>query len=211
MAVERQVNNGGDLTIAPRLTTSSTSPPRDAFACVSGRVRPTARHQLQRAEPLRHRRVLEMEISYRRPGFPFFSLQAELIEDVVQSRARQSAGDPTVTLHRRPSTMAAGTAQRFGRQPHQCSAAPRGRWRRFPRLSTRDLRNDRFRLSPNFTMYPSEFSKVRLQYNYDDRKGVRPRPLPVVPVETPFLAPTLPTASTFHDVRQCTSYRSSPS
>ncbi|HEX5222132.1 MAG TPA: hypothetical protein VFZ59_21435 [Verrucomicrobiae bacterium] len=31
------------------------------------------------------------------------------------------------------------------------------------------LRRERFRLSPNLTWYPSEFSKIRLQYNYDDR------------------------------------------
>ncbi|MGA1236024.1 MAG: TonB-dependent receptor [Limisphaerales bacterium] len=34
------------------------------------------------------------------------------------------------------------------------------------------LRNARWRLSPNLTYYPSEFSKIRLQYNYDDRKDI---------------------------------------
>jgi hypothetical protein len=33
------------------------------------------------------------------------------------------------------------------------------------------LRNQRWRISPNLTWYPSEFSKLRLQYNYDDRRG----------------------------------------
>ncbi len=32
-------------------------------------------------------------------------------------------------------------------------------------------RATRWRLSPNLTYYPSEFSKIRLQYNYDDRNG----------------------------------------
>jgi len=31
-------------------------------------------------------------------------------------------------------------------------------------------REERWRISPNLTWYPSEFSKVRLQYNYDDRR-----------------------------------------
>ena len=31
-------------------------------------------------------------------------------------------------------------------------------------------RASRWRLSPNLTWYPTEFSKVRLQYNYDDRR-----------------------------------------
>ena len=37
---------------------------------------------------------------------------------------------------------------------------------------TSDARVDRMRVSPNVTWYPSEFSKVRLQYNYDDRAGL---------------------------------------
>ncbi len=31
------------------------------------------------------------------------------------------------------------------------------------------LRRQRWRLSPNLTWYPSEYSKIRLQYNYDER------------------------------------------
>jgi len=38
---------------------------------------------------------------------------------------------------------------------------------------TTDLsRESRWRLSPNLTWYPSEFSKVRLQYNYDHRRQI---------------------------------------
>jgi len=33
-------------------------------------------------------------------------------------------------------------------------------------------REPRWRLSPNLTWYPSEFSKIRLQYNYDDRRNL---------------------------------------
>ena len=37
----------------------------------------------------------------------------------------------------------------------------------------RDLeRASRYRISPNLTWYPSEFSKIRLQYNYDNRNGI---------------------------------------
>lgn len=34
------------------------------------------------------------------------------------------------------------------------------------------LRRERWRLSPNLTWYPSEYSKIRLQYNYDDRADI---------------------------------------
>src|SRR5690606_22637177 len=33
-------------------------------------------------------------------------------------------------------------------------------------------RNTRWRISPNLTWFPTEFSKVRLQYNYDERRNI---------------------------------------
>ena len=33
-------------------------------------------------------------------------------------------------------------------------------------------RDSRWRVSPNLTWFPSEFSKVRLQYDYDDRQNI---------------------------------------
>src|SRR5207302_742661 len=40
-------------------------------------------------------------------------------------------------------------------------------------LGSRDSdRASRWRLSPNLTWYPSEFSKIRLQYNFDHRNGI---------------------------------------
>ena len=34
-----------------------------------------------------------------------------------------------------------------------------------------EQRADRWRVSPSLTWFPTEFSKVRLQYNYDDRES----------------------------------------
>ena len=34
------------------------------------------------------------------------------------------------------------------------------------------LRVDKYRVSPNVTWYPSEYSKVRVQYNYGRRPGL---------------------------------------
>lgn len=39
-------------------------------------------------------------------------------------------------------------------------------------LSRDPQRNQRWRISPNLTWYPTEFSKIRLQYNYDDRRDL---------------------------------------
>ena len=35
-----------------------------------------------------------------------------------------------------------------------------------------ELRSNRYRVSPNITWYPTEFSKFRVQYNYDHRAGI---------------------------------------
>jgi hypothetical protein len=34
------------------------------------------------------------------------------------------------------------------------------------------MRPDRYRISPSLTVYPSEYSKVRWQYNFDHRNGI---------------------------------------
>ena len=39
---------------------------------------------------------------------------------------------------------------------------------------TNPLLNDRYRISPALTFYPSEFSKIRLQYNYDHIQNTGP-------------------------------------
>jgi hypothetical protein len=39
-------------------------------------------------------------------------------------------------------------------------------------LGSDKLRDERWRLSPNLTWLPTEFTKIRLQYNYDDRRDI---------------------------------------
>ena len=47
------------------------------------------------------------------------------------------------------------------------------------------FRNERTRISPDLTFYPSEFSKIRLQYNYDHGDVVRHRTFGVAAVRVP--------------------------
>jgi hypothetical protein len=46
----------------------------------------------------------------------------------------------------------------------------RGQYERI--IGTDPVRASRWRISPNLTWYPSEFSKIRLQYNYDHRDTI---------------------------------------
>ena len=174
--VEREVNNGGDLTIAPRLTTSfDLTSTQTLLLGVSGAFGPNnSGTDFNRTSLYGIDAYWRWKSATAGQGFPFFSLQAELMgreyEAAAASIRRRSNGHASAGDHRRWRLVCPGA---LGRQAAHCrsACAPRP-LAAIPRRSTRTLRTDRFRLSPNFTMYPSEFSKVRLQYNYDDRKGI---------------------------------------
>jgi hypothetical protein len=56
--------------------------------------------------------------------------------------------------------------------------------------TTDPLRDRRWRLSPNLTFYPSEFSKWRLQYNYDRAQHLGNKPIHAVFLQFEFLIGT---------------------
>jgi hypothetical protein len=86
---------------------------------------------------------------------------------------RQSVEDPTVTLPGETIDDSGWYAQLlWGIRPRIVAGLRAEGVTGDPASFNSELRADRFRFSPNFTMYPSEFSKVRLQYNYDDRQGI---------------------------------------
>jgi hypothetical protein len=51
-------------------------------------------------------------------------------------------------------------------------AGLRGDWTNGDQVLLGEVPADRFRISPNITWYPTEFSKFRVQYNFDDRKAI---------------------------------------
>lgn len=106
-------------------------------------------------------------------GFPFVSLQTEALLRRYDAAERVSAENPLVTLP-------AEQLKDWGLYS-QLLWGVKPRWVLGMRGEVTDgeagafdseLRARRYRLSPNLTWYPSEFSKVRLQYNYDDREDV---------------------------------------
>ena len=106
-------------------------------------------------------------------GFPFVSLQTEVLYRRYQAAERTSADDPTVTLVSETLRDRGGYAQLLWGIKPRVVAGLRGEFTGGDDAAFGSaLRADRVRLSPNLTWYPTEFSKVRLQYNYDDRKGI---------------------------------------
>lgn len=94
-------------------------------------------------------------------GFPFVSWQTEALYRQYEAETRMSADDPLVTLP-------AETLRDWGLYSQLLYGFRLG-WVAGLRgeFISGDTGEDRTRISPNLTWYPSEFSKLRLQYNFD--------------------------------------------
>jgi hypothetical protein len=119
---------------------------------------------------------------HQNAGFPFVTWQTEGMLRRYQAGASATVdltGDGTADFVPRETLTDYGfyTQIAYGFRKGWV-AALRGDWvssdeAEYERLYGRDLaRATRWRLSPNLTYYPSEFSKIRLQYNYDDRAQI---------------------------------------
>ena len=172
--VEREVSNGGDLTIAPRLATSfDLTSTQTLLLGVSGAFGPNNSGSSSRTSVYGIDAYWRWKSATAGQGFPFFSLQAELIGREYDAALRESVDNPTVTLPQETIDDGGWYFQAlWGIKPRMVAGLRAEAVGGDPTSFDSELRVDRFRLSPNFTMYPSEFSKIRLQYNYDDRKGM---------------------------------------
>jgi hypothetical protein len=110
-------------------------------------------------------------------GFPFVSWQTELMLRRFEAAAYDGLRDPA-----NPTTpLPAEVLLDYGLYSQLAYgfrkgwvAGLRGDWVTGERAAffPDPDRDPRWRLSPNLTWYPSEFSKIRLQYNYDDRQNL---------------------------------------
>jgi hypothetical protein len=115
-------------------------------------------------------------------GFPFVSWQTEAMLRRYQAGAFAGDGSATPPL----SAVPGETLTDWGFYSQVCWGFRRG-WvaglrgdfvTRTSRAEYEQIDGDdpdrlqRWRLSPNLTWYPSEFSKIRLQYNFDDRAEI---------------------------------------
>jgi hypothetical protein len=108
-------------------------------------------------------------------GFPFVSFQAEAMARRYGTDARPVADDPSTTLPDESLRDQGGYVEAlWGIKPRLVLGMRAERVTSDPspvQSLLVDERADRTRLSPNFTWYPTEFSRVRFQYNHDAREG----------------------------------------
>lgn len=104
---------------------------------------------------------------YASYGFPFITWQTEVMGRRFEAGEDTDANLPADTMHNWGvySEVAWGFKKRW-------VAGLRGDYVDGLKGATDPTGVERLRISPNLTFYPSEFSRLRLQYNYDDILGI---------------------------------------
>jgi hypothetical protein len=171
---DRGVTHGSDLLIAPRVTTSfDLTDNQTVVLGASGAFGPNNSGPSARTQIYGVDGYWKWKPSAAQAGFPFLSLQSEAMWRRYDAAARAAADDPGFSF---PSEIlkdhGAYAQVLWGIKP-RIIAGLRGDWVGSDAGSFLSPdRGSRFRASPNFTWYPTEFSKFRVQYNYDDRKAL---------------------------------------
>ena len=171
---EAPVSNGGDLVLVPRIASSF-----DLSDTQSLLVGASAAFGPNNSGDDANTQVYGADLSWKwksptaQAGFPFVTFQTEALFRRYDAAARPSLADASVTLPRETLGDRGGYAQfQWGIKP-RIVAGLRGEYATGDDASfAAELRAQRTRISPNLTWYPTEFSKLRFQYNLDDRKGI---------------------------------------
>jgi hypothetical protein len=170
---ERPVVHGAaDLLVAPRITTSfDLTDNQTVVVGASGAFGPNNSGPSARTRIYGVDGYWKWKPSAAEAGFPFLSLQSEAMWRSYDAAARAAADDPLVVLPAETLKDDGAYAQVLWGIKPRIVAGLRGDWvDGDDAVFQSTLRGNRFRVSPNFTWYPTEFSKFRVQYNYDDRK-----------------------------------------
>jgi len=177
------VKSFGDLLFVPRYVTSfDLSDSQTLVAGASGAFGPNG------SGPSTDTQIYGVDLFWRwRPttqskGFPFVSWQTEAMLRRYQAGASTSVdlnGDSVLDPVRRETLTDWGLYSQvlWGFRPRWVLGLRgdylNGKTADYERLYGPDSqRAERWRISPNLTWYLTEFSKLRLQYNYDDRAGI---------------------------------------
>src|SRR6185295_2246877 len=172
--VAREVRGLGDFVIVPRAATSfDLTPTQTLLLGVSAAIGPNssgldASTQVYGADVYWKWKSLRAH-----QGFPFFSFQSEALIRRYGAAQRALSDDPMVTLPAQTLRDRGAYAQVLWGIKPLLVAGLRGEFASGDAaIFDPALRDSRYRVSPNLTWYPSEFSKIRLQYNYDHRANI---------------------------------------
>ena len=170
--VNRTVRNPGDLLYVPRYVASfDLTDSQTIVAGASGAFGPNASGMDTRTQIYGGDLYWKWKPPWQSGGFPFVAWQTEALGRRYEAGAGvlDVPGMAPLGLPRETLFDWGGYSQVLYGFTHRWVAGLRGDWVSGDRGAFRadENRGDRFRASPNLTFYPTEFSKLRLQYNYD--------------------------------------------
>lgn len=165
----------GDMTIVPRISSSfDLTSTQTVVLGASAAFGPNNSGTSARTEIYGADLYWKWKPAAAEAGFPFLSMQAEALTRRYEAdqRVAEDGSGPAILPAQNLRDWGSYAQVLWGIKP-RIVAGLRGDWvRGNDGVFDAESRRNRFRLSPNFTMYPTEFSKFRVQYNYDDRKGL---------------------------------------
>lgn len=171
--VDRAVIKGGDMLVIPRITTASDlTATHTLLLGASGAFGPNNSGSDTRTTIYGADVFWKWKSPTAQQGFPFVSFQGEALLRRYDAALR-TAVDDTVTLAAESFGDRGGYGQLlWGIRPRIVAGLRADLAGGDVTGFTSEFRGDRLRVSPNLTWYPTEFSKLRVQYNYDDRKTI---------------------------------------
>jgi len=171
MPIDRSVQSLGDMLYVPRYVASfEPTDSQTIVAGLSGAFGPNASGSNTYTQIYGGDVYWKWKPAWQSGGFPFVSWQTEALGRRYQ--AGSGVVDPPATPLPHETLYDWGIYSQvlYGFTPRWV-AGLRGDWVSgdHGQVAADDLQ-DRLRVSPNITFYPTEFSKIRLQYNYDHRQ-----------------------------------------
>jgi hypothetical protein len=157
---EREVKNASDLLYVPRLAASfDLTDNQTLLFGVSGAFGPNSAGETTRTSIVGTDVYWKWKSPSAHQGFPFVALQSEYLarnyeNDVLPQKVQDDGAYAELLWGLRPRIVAGLRGE--------VSNARAG-------TDVTEARQDRSRWSPSLTWYPSEYSKVRFQYNFDRR------------------------------------------
>lgn len=164
--LDRTLRGPGDLVFVPRLASSfDLTDQQTLVAGVSGAFGPNDTGANKRTEIYGADLYWKWKAPNAHEGFPFVSWQTEGLYERYDAGADAGAGLPAEVLR----DWGMYSQVLWGFKPRWVVGV-RGEYAdgNHGAFDSEDIyRGERERVSPVLTFYPSEFSKIRLQYNYD--------------------------------------------
>ena len=172
--IDREVNGAKEMLYVPRVAASfDLTGTQTILVGASGAFGPN------NTGPDAQTRIVGADLYWKwkssraQKGFPFVAFQGEFLSRRYDAASRVSAANPLVTLPAETLEDRGSYAQlSWGIRPLLVAALRSESVNASAAAFTTPERQDRTRSSANLTWFPSEFSKVRVQYNYDRRVGL---------------------------------------